>query len=95
MHVTTLRNHPKQGSHERGFKFRVPMSRRHDVLDWVRFKANSIGFTLESAGPLGGFRCSYHERDAESVLKFVADELRDMKVVLIPDYQKRYGVYED
>lgn len=95
MHMKTLQEYPKQGSHERGFKFRVPMSRRHDVLNWIKFKAEEVGFILESAGPLGGFRCSYRERNAEGVLKFVMDELRDMKVSLIPNYQKRYGVYED
>lgn len=83
--------------HESGFAFRVPFCERGRTARRMQRLAREHdgAFQLERVGFLGTVRCTYRQRDSEKVLGFLAKHMRDRRVHLIDDYQRRYGVEED
>jgi len=84
-------------NHESGFAFRVPFCERGRTARRMRrlAKEHDGAFQLDRVGFLGTVRCTYRQRDSVKVLGFLAEHMRDRRVRLIDDYQRRYGIEED
>ena len=93
--LLTAGNVERPSYYERGFRFRVPRGLRKTVGQEMRNIGQKNGFEVDHVGFFGTIRCTYRERNTDTVMAFIAAEMRDRKVTLIPDYQARYGVLED
>lgn len=82
-------------THERGFAFEVPRSRRKEVAAAMRILGAKHGFEVDSVGFFGNIRCTYRQRNAGRVHAFIEAQMFDMGIGMIRDYQRRYGVVED
>lgn len=83
--------------HEKGFSFRVPFCERRRTAERMRRLAREHGhaFELDHVGLLGTIRCTYRQRSETTVMGFLAGHMRDRRVRMVDDYQRRYGVAED
>jgi len=83
--------------HEKGFAFRVPFCERRRTADRLRriARENDHVFEVDRVGLLGSIRCTFRQRNDTRVMSLVAEHLRDRRVRVIDDYQRRYGVAED